>query len=222
MSHAPAAGVDRVVSGSGFAPAVESPTHAGQRGKERTVAGKPLLPGCARISGNRPLDLGGEFTKERFQGAGVHQVLGFREAAQADGLGANFTAHSGEITGGAQGLHRFEDRIEQPEKIDAQVVGVAQVAPGIGPGRVKRLGPTVGQQVPPKSGQQIPLMEILIGQFPRVLNHNASGPEDGTTYKLQSYDECYGLPQQMPNTTGRQPAVSPTAQSAWGLKRGGL
>ena len=67
--------------------------------------------------------------------------------------------------------------MEQAEKEQAQVIGILCVAFGVAPGRMEPGGPGRGEQALTKAGQQIPLVEIFLGQVLRVVGHAMSSPE---------------------------------------------
>jgi len=66
------------------------------------------------------MDLGLNFPKDLFQQRRLHDVLGLRETAQADGSGTDLLLHPRQLRGGAEPAHRAHDRIEQPERASAK------------------------------------------------------------------------------------------------------
>ena len=105
-------------------------------------------------------------------------MLGLRETAQAQGLGADLAAHPLPLAGRAEGAHGFEHRIKQAEEEQAQVTGILGVALGIAPGRVE-LGGGGREQTRAEAGPQIPWVEIFLGQGQRVVgptSRSAEGP----------------------------------------------
>ena len=67
--------------------------------------------------------------------------------------------------------------MEQAEKEQAQVIGMLGVAFGVAPGRMEPGGPGRGEQALTKAGQQIPLVEIFLGELQRSLGHAPSSAE---------------------------------------------
>src|SRR6185436_7354347 len=96
---------------------------ARQRRQERTISGKPLLPGLMRIFGWRPGRLRREFREESFQPCWVNQVLRLRETTQTHGVAsAQFASHARELTGCGQGTRGLKNRVDQTKEEQAQVM----------------------------------------------------------------------------------------------------
>src|SRR5262245_50341272 len=85
---------------------IESPSHAGQRGEERTVAHQPALRAQLRRKILQVWQLLRQMRKEAFQDGGLDQVLGFRKTAEADPRHPEFLAYFRQSTGLDNPAHR--------------------------------------------------------------------------------------------------------------------
>jgi hypothetical protein len=194
------------------------PAHARQRGKERTVAGKPLPPGLPHVPRRRSWHLAGQIPEHPLQHRRIAQMLGLRKTPQADGGTAGFPPHPLQLAGRTQRRHRLEGGIEQPKEKQTQIIRALQAPSLIRPtGMQSLLTPRL--ELVPKSRQQIPLPEICRRDF-EFAHHAYRQPQTRTTY-IQTGDNCYDAARVMPNTngwwpggTGRLPVLPGDTESA--------
>ncbi len=169
--------------------AVLRPAHAGQRRENGTVARQPQRPVLARIRRQRAGDFGAQTLDQFFQQARLQQMLGFGERPGAGGPGADFLLHALELVGGANGVERFDRRIDQREEEQTKIIDLLELALGVAPGRMgRRRGWQEGLESGAKIVEQLPLAEVLVGQFGRRSGHTASAAKKEAKYKLQSCD----------------------------------
>lgn len=114
------------------AAAVERPGHAGQRGKERTVARHPLLR--AQRGRQRVLvrDLRGEIGEDAFEQRGIHEALRFRKAAEADLAGADGAFYFWKVAGLDETAHGPCHGIEEAHEEEAEVIAEGEEPAGVG------------------------------------------------------------------------------------------
>jgi hypothetical protein len=170
------------------------PSHARQRGEERTVAREPLLPGRVRIDGRWSLHLRAQAFDERFEPRRIEQMLGFGKTAQTGVVGGNFRLHPLQLRGGRDAAQRGDDGIDQREEKETQVVGARQPASGIGPGRGERKLFQERDEAGAKISDQLPLLEILLGKVGRAASHARMKAPGRCTYKLQWRDRTMTKP----------------------------
>jgi len=80
--------------------------------------------------------LGEEVVEDVFEDGRINEVLGFGEAAKADGPGADFFLDFGELAGELETAQGSGDGIEEAEEEEGEVIAKEEEAFGIGEGRV--------------------------------------------------------------------------------------
>ncbi len=157
---------------------IKSPRHPRQRCKERAIACHPLLSSQARIGAALVGQLAGQFFEYPCQQLRLEQMLGLRETAQTHMPPTNLLLHTLQIAGRAQCAHGPDHRIEQPEKVQTQVIAQRQHSFGILKRRMRsKLLLNLGQALL-ELLQQFPIRQIagryrLVRRSLRSLWHEA-------------------------------------------------
>ena len=121
--------------------------------KEAAVLDEPA-PGLPLKGGRGQLAV--QLREHLGQQRRVEQMLGFGETAQAHRPGADLLRHALQWAGGTEAAHGLDDRIEQAEEKQAQVIGVLQKTLRVGPGggersarrRLRQAGAEILDQTP--------------------------------------------------------------------------
>ena len=110
----------------------QRPGPARQRGQERALVGDELVERRTepRVAEDR-LRLGGQFAPQASPPIGVPHRLPLREAGLADGRAARLLLHALEVAGSAAGAGPLDERMEQAQQHQRQILAGLEFTAGI-------------------------------------------------------------------------------------------